>query len=97
MGAYASESITVSDEAIGFTGATINDGRDKPYAAVFVVETAEIRFTIDGSTPTASTGILAEIGDVVDIIGEHDVEKFQAIRTGSIDAVIQPHYFNALG
>jgi hypothetical protein len=95
--AYNTESITVSNTAIGFTDATINPQRSiKPYKAVFVIETAQIRFTVDGSTPTTTVGFLAEIGDIVTINGEHDIEKFKAIRTGSTDATIQPIYFNDL-
>ncbi|MCK5601078.1 chitobiase/beta-hexosaminidase C-terminal domain-containing protein [Candidatus Pacearchaeota archaeon] len=95
MGAYNSESITVSSTAIGFTDSAINNGTgNKPLEAVFVVEDAQIRFTTDGSTPTASVGLLAEVGDVVKIEGETDVEAFKAIRTGDTDATIQPHYFN---
>lgn len=92
--AYGTESITVSNTAIGFTDATINPQRRiKPIKAVFVVETAAIRFTVDGSTPTSTVGFLAEIGDIVTINGEHDIEKFKAIRTGTADATIQPIYF----
>ena len=95
MGAYNSESITVSNTAIGFTPATINNGTGvKPLVAVFVVETAQIRFKVDGGDPTTTVGILAEIGDEVTIIGEHDVQAFRAIRTGSTDAIIQPHFFD---
>jgi len=92
--AYNTESITVSNTAIGFTDATINpERRIKPIRAVFVVEAAQIRFTVDGSTPTSTVGFLAEIGDIVTINGEHDIEKFKAIRTGAVDATIQPIYF----
>lgn len=92
--AYNTESITVSNTAIGFTSATISPERKtKPYKAVFTVETAAIRFTVDGSTPTSSVGFLAQIGDIVTINGEGDIKNFRAIRTDATDAVIQPIYF----
>ena len=92
--AYNTESITVSNTAIGFTSATIiPEKRTKPIQAVFIVETAQIRFTVDGTTPTTTVGFLAEIGDIVTINGEGDIKNFKAIRTGSTDAVIQPIYF----
>lgn len=95
--AYGTESITVSSTAIGFTAATINPQRRiKPDKAVFTVETAAIRFTVDGSTPTSTVGFLAQIGDIVTINGEHDIKKFRAIRTDSTDATIQPIYFDDL-
>jgi hypothetical protein len=92
--AYNTESITVSSVAIGFTSATISpERRTKPIKAVFIVETAQIRFTVDGSTPTTTVGFLAEIGDIVTINGEGDIKNFKAIRTGASDATIQPIYF----
>jgi hypothetical protein len=95
MGAYAQETITVSNTAIGFTSATTNppNGRDKPYKAVFVVEGDQIRFRVDGGVPTASIGTPANVGDVITITEQHDVENFKAIRV-TTDATIQPQYFN---
>lgn len=98
MGAYAQESITVSSSAIGFTDSIINNGGGlPPHIAVFVVEDGDIRFTCDGTTPTASIGIPAEVGDLIEIHGETNIEAFRAIRKGSVDAVIQPQYFNGMG
>lgn len=98
MNAYDQEKITVADSAIGFTDSLINAGDGVlPATAVFVVETAQLRFRVDGGDPTTTVGILAEVGDFVEITGEHDVEKFRAIRTGATSAVIQPSYFNGLG
>ena len=94
MGAYAQESITISDTAIGFTNAIINPpDPDSPFRAVFVVESGEIRFRVDGGAPTASIGLLAKVGATVTITGEHDIENFKAIRV-TTDATIQPQYFN---
>ena len=94
-GAYGTESITVSNTAIGFTAATRNPPTgNKPNKAVFTVETAQIRFTVDGTTPTSSVGFLGYIGDVVSINGEHDIKAFRAIRVSGTDATIQPIYFD---
>lgn len=94
MGSYATESITVSNTAIGFTDSIINPADpDSPFRAVFVVEDANIRFRVDGGDPTASIGLLAKIGAVITITGEHDVENFKVIRV-TTDATIQPQYFN---
>lgn len=94
MNSYTQESITVANTAIGFTAATINRGDgNTPARAVFVVETAQIRFRVDGGDPTTTVGLLLDIGDEVTITGEHDIEKFKAIRTGGTSGVIQPHYF----
>ena len=95
MGAYASEKITIADSVIGFTAATVKNGRvNKAYNAFFVVETAQFRYTTDGSLPTTTVGLLAEVGDSITLIGETDVNQFKAIRTGATSAVIQPHFFD---
>jgi len=92
---YAHESITVTDTAIGFTAATMKPpSGERPDKVVFVVETAQIRYTLDGTAPTSALGLLGEIGDIVIIEGEANANAFQAIRTGATSAVIQPHYFS---
>ena len=95
--AYDTESITVSNTAIGFTAGTISPGDGAiPVKAVFTVETAQIRFTVDGTTPTASIGLLVQIGDIITINGQSDINAFRAIRVTSTDATIQPVYFDGL-
>ena len=95
MSAYAQESITVADTAIGFTVATVlSTDPATPEQAVFVIETAQIRYRLDGGDPTTSVGLLGNVGDVVTVTGSHDVKNFRAIRTGATSATIQPHYFN---
>lgn len=93
--AYGTESITVSNASIGFTDSVINPGTsDKPIGAMFTVEGAPIRYTLDGTTPTTTVGILAEVGDIVTLEGQADTQAFRAIRTTSTDATINPQYFN---
>ena len=93
--AYDTESITVSNTAIGFTTATIEPGNGTiPAKAVFAVETAQIRFTVDGTTPTSSVGLLVQVGDIITIKGQSDIQSFRAIRVTSTDATIQPVYFD---
>lgn len=97
MGAYASEKITIDNTAggVGFTATLLKNGIvNKAYEASFRVETAQFRYTTDGSAPTTTVGILAEIGDFITITGESDINRFKGIRTGGTSAVIQPHYFD---
>ena len=95
MGAYRSEKITIATTPIGFTSTIVKDGHiNKAYEAFFVVEDAQFRYTTDGTDPSTTVGLLAEIGDTINISGESDVNRFKAIRTGATSAVIQPHYFD---
>ena len=92
---YAHESITVANTAIGFTAATMKPASgERPDKIVFVIETAQMRYTLDGTAPTTALGLLGEIGDIVVIEGEANANAFQAIRTGGTSAVIQPQYFS---
>jgi hypothetical protein len=58
-----------------------------------LVETAQIRFTCDGTTtPTATVGRIANVGDTIRL-SLADFTKFQAIRTGGTSASVQGDYW----
>lgn len=79
----AFEQVTVANTAIGFTAGKINPaGQNQATLAVCRLETAEIRYTLDGTTPTSSVGTLMEIGDMLAVQGNDVLRKFSAIRTG---------------
>jgi len=78
--AFAYEDITV-DTAIGFTAATIAPATFGPAHRAFVtVETDQIRWTVDGTTPTSTKGHLAEVGDYIEIEGIANIKAFRAIK-----------------
>lgn len=56
----------------------------KARAAIISVEVADVRFTIDGTTPTVSAGTgaghLLVNGASWEILGENNVENFKAIN-----------------
>ena len=85
----AYESISVSSTAVILTVATYGA---RPHAFI-TVETAPIRFRLDGTAPTASEGHLADPGDIIHLHNHDQLEDFQAIRTSS-DAVIKCAYGN---
>jgi len=85
----AYESISVSSTAVILTVATYGA---RPHAFI-TVETAPIRFRLDGTAPTASEGHLADPGDIIHLHNHDQLEDFQAIRTGA-DAVIKCAYGN---
>jgi len=92
----ATEQITVSNTAIGFTAATINQGSGHPQAlqASCRLEGAQIRVAIDGNGPTDAIGTQVEIGDVLQITGHDLLTRFRAIRTGGTDATLNCIYVN---
>lgn len=96
MATFAYEAITVSSTAIGFTAGTLAKASSLYYRdvskAMVTVETAPLRFTVDGATtPTDAIGHLLNPGDIVYIDGG-DVAKFKAIRTTSTDSAIKVSY-----
>jgi hypothetical protein len=60
--------------------------------AFITVETAQIRFTVDGTAPTTTAGHILNAGDNLDIDSNEDIAAFRAIRTGSTSGVIQCTY-----
>lgn len=88
------ESITIADTAIGFTASKITPTTNKDVIrqAVCTVETAQIRFTVDGTTPTVSIGHPVEAGEAFTINGYDDIVAFRAIRTGGTSGLIQVTY-----
>lgn len=88
--AFDSESLTVAATSVGFTAATYAPSGEPPaQKAVFYIETAQIRYWTDGSAPTASVGIIGEVGDLIELEGSSDVAGFRGIRTGGTSGVLR--------
>ncbi len=63
----------------------LDDNRkQQPQLAIVTVETAAIRFCVDGSTPTVTAsggvGMLAQVGDVIRLKGPNEIINFRAIN-----------------
>ena len=78
------EQIAVSSAAVSMT-LTPSAGVT-PVAAIIEVEDAAIRFTTDGTTPTATVGHNAEVGDIIELPTRGQVHNFSAIRRGGSNA-----------
>ena len=84
MKATGYEAITVSDTAIGFTTAKIAMAAgEKCKEAFCVLEDNDVRFTLDGTTPTSSTGTLLLAGENLTLDNEEDIINFRVIRVSS--------------
>lgn len=79
---------------VGFTSSTINAGGAHPAAtqAQCRLETAEIRYTINGTTVTTAVGTLLEVGDVLVLTGNDVLNNFRAIRTGGTSGVLSCNF-----
>lgn len=82
------ETVTVAGTAIGLTTATSAHARN----AMLTVESASIRFRVDGGAPTASVGHLAGKGDVIILESAGEIAAFRAIRTNGTSASLSVSY-----
>ncbi len=80
------ESLTVDATVggVGFVGHAANR-----YAFI-TCETAQVRFTIDGTAaPTTTVGHLLNPGDILKLDSNADIAAFRAIRTGATSGVLK--------
>ncbi len=87
IGSITHESVTVGATAVGIT--TTATTNVLPAAALITVETASIRYCVDGTAATSSVGHRADAGDVIELSNRDEVTKFSAIRKDGTDATIK--------
>lgn len=63
-------------------------------SATIAVETATVRYTVDGTTPTTTVGTLVAVGDMIKVQGRQSLIGLQLIRATGADATVQVEYFN---
>ena len=98
--AYATESFTVTTATQSFTAAYLV-GNTSPGAyvdtekmyAFLTLETADMRYCVDGSSPTPVTCHKMASGTSLKIIGQEDLKKFHFMRDGGSNALLQVTYF----
>lgn len=91
----AFEQITVANTAIGFTTASIEPaGQPQAVTAQCRLRTAQISFTVDGTTPTSSVGTLWEVGEERRFHGHDVLVKFRSIRTGATSGQLDCTYWS---
>jgi len=91
------EALTIDDTAGGvpltvakyFTAATSKIVADY---AVFAVETAQVRFTVDGTAPTTTVGVLLNPGQMWILSTFEELKNFRMIRVGG-SAALKVMYF----
>jgi len=80
--AYDREDITV-DNTVGGVGLTSSklETIPRPIRLIITVESAQIRYTYDGTAPTSTLGHLVNAQDVLIVEGLSNMKNFKAIRT----------------
>lgn len=85
---FAFEALTVSSTSLGFTSATYGAA---DYAHIYV-DTADIRFRLDGGTASTSNGIPSGVHDEIILENAAEIAGFRAIRDGGTDSTLVAHF-----
>jgi hypothetical protein len=86
------ETITIANASIGITATTINPaGRPQQNVCAGRLESADVRYRIDGTAPTDSIGVLLSSGDTITIVGADTAQTIRFIRTAAVSATLSLH------
>jgi len=90
----AFEQVTVTDSVTALNSQIYSrdSGREICNKATIAVETASIRYRVDGGEPSATVGLLANSGDILSLIGRSEIKFFRAIRTTATSATLTVDY-----
>jgi hypothetical protein len=82
---FSAASYALTTDVNSSSATTKVDTRPKAEEVIVTVETADIRWTIDGTTPVVTatsngTGHIASAGDVLTITGYDNIRRFRAIN-----------------
>jgi hypothetical protein len=90
------ESITVAGSSIGLSTSTYRPtGAAQMQVCQAHVETAELRYRIDGTAPTATEGIPLEPGDNLPLLNQNEIAAVRFIRTTSASAIVKVTCYRA--
>jgi len=91
---YATETLTVANSVQVLTASKYKDSNTSGGAtdAFITLETAQIRYYYDGTTPTSTTGHILDVGGTLVLRGQNQMSQFKCIRTGSTSGVITVTY-----
>lgn len=90
--AFAHETLTVTNAVKVLTASTYVVGSRYSQAAYITIEDADVRYTYDGTTPSATVGHLLTSGSSIALSGHRDISTFKAYRAAGIDATLRITY-----
>jgi hypothetical protein len=89
---YAKEIVTVANTVTSLTSSTYTANGAKEARALITNEAGEVRFWLDGSTPTANEGHILGVGDLTALENLDQIRGFRAIRTGANSGILSVSY-----
>src|SRR3990167_1709571 len=90
--AYDTEAVTVADSAIGLTKSKFIPAIPAA-AAILSLDTAHLRYLVDGTPPPASVGRLANPASIIVLRNPSELDTRSAIRTSSTSATLRVTYY----
>jgi len=96
--AYAFETLTVDTSTRTLTSAYLTrlsspgPSINPDTSAFMTVETATLRWTINGSSPTSTSGHKATDGDTISITGYDNLRNFRFLKVSGSDGSLQVTY-----
>ena len=81
--------LSVAASAVGLT----LPAGGQPKRALIQVFTAPIRFWVDGSAPTTTTGHRADYYDTIELKGYNEIVNFKAIRESAASATVEVSFY----
>lgn len=84
------EALTIDATAGGIACTTVKVGTCTK--AFMRLETAQIRYTVDGTAPTAAVGMLLEVGEILKLDSAEDIAAFRGFRTGATSGSLRCFY-----
>ncbi|KKL96689.1 hypothetical protein LCGC14_1841970 [marine sediment metagenome] len=87
---------TVGGKSLTASKYAASGGWGSATKAIVQVLSASIRFRLDGTAPTSSTGFAESVGSSFELNGEAEILGFKAIRTSGSDAKIIVAYYRRM-
>lgn len=85
------QTVTVSNSVIPFPAASLPAAASM---ALVNIDTNPIKYTIDGSTPSATNGHLVAAGGQFLLLSREEITAFRVIRQGGADAAMCVTFFS---
>jgi hypothetical protein len=82
------DTITVGASSVGLTAANI----PATAQSAEIHTAADIRIWLDGTLPTAATGMPITAGETIQLQSRHEIENFRAIAPGSVSTLSVIYY-----
>ena len=89
---FAYESITVDNTVKSLSSIYTDDDGNIAMKALITIETAQIRWRMDGENASCSEGELRNATDTILLNNSSDIKNFKATRVSSTSATIRVSY-----